>query len=144
MFTKTQTGSDRLKAWRDFRLQFNSNDPIDVVTAFSSVKPLSRYLDYYTSSSWPNVFEIVNEGYFCQSGITLIMASTLHHFGFISPDQLRFDAISNHITGADGLVLVDQGVCYNFLPNKIVTLEYMQENSTRFQSHIITTDKLFD
>jgi len=144
MFTKTQTGSERLRAWREFRLNFSSDDPQVIVDAFSDIKPLPRYLDYYTSSSWPNVFEIVNEGYFCQSGITLIMASTLLHFDFISSENLQFDAISNHITGADGLVLIDQDVCYNFLPGKIVSLDFMRENSTRFQSHIIATDKLFD
>ena len=142
MFTKTQTSSDRLNAWRKFRKEFSSEQINDVLQEFSKIRTLPRYLDYYTPNSWPSVFEIIDEGYFCQSGITLIIAATLINLGFISTEKLRFDAISNHITGADGLVLVHKGMCYNFIRDKIVSEEYMLENSTRFNSHVITTDKL--
>lgn len=142
MFLKTQNSSERLLVWRNFRKQYSSDNVNELLVEFSKIKLLPRYLDYYTPSTWPNAFEIIDEGYFCQSGVTLIMAATLVNLGFISAEKLRFDAISNLITGTDGLILVHDNMCYNFVREEVVTLEYMLENSTRFQSHLITTDKL--
>ena len=76
MFTKTQTSQERLNAWRTVRRQeYLTVDPL--LEAFADIKPIPRYIDYYTPRDWPNVFDIVAEGYLCQSGITLILAATL-------------------------------------------------------------------
>ena len=143
MFTRTQDGSDRLKVWRNFRKRTDITTAEQIAEAFDQIKPLPRYLDFYTPESWPNVFDIVQEGQLCTSGITLILASTLHYFGFISTDKIKLVAISNHINGSDGLVLVHQGLCYNFIPGQIVTEQYMIDNCVRFHEHIITSHKLF-
>lgn len=145
MFTNTQNGADRLKAWRQFRHSFdhaNSTDQ-DVVNAFASVQIEQRYLDYYTPDSWPSVFEIVKEGEFCQTGLTLVMGSTLHYLGFINSKQLEFDVVSNHITGTEGIVLVYNDSVYNFLPGKIVSVDYMHDNATIYERHIIATDNFY-
>lgn len=144
MFTNTQDSSERLTVWRGIRQDTTIQSVEDILTRFQSIKPKPRYIDYYTPSSWPNVFNIVTDGYFCQSGITLVMAATMHYFRFINSDKIRLDAISNYETGAEGLVLVLDGFCYNFTPGQRVTLEYATQNSTRYDSHIITIDKLFD
>ena len=78
MFLKTHNSTDRLKIWRDIR-QKNYLSPNDLVKEFSDIKILSRYLDYYTPNSWPNPFEIVSEGYFCQTGVTILMTLSLIH-----------------------------------------------------------------
>ena len=142
MFNKHQTPSERLNAWRTVRQQeYLTVEPL--LEAFADIKPIPRYIDYYTPSDWPNVFEIVSEGYFCQSGITLILAATLSNKGFITADELYFEVISNHINGNDGLVLIHEQVAYNFIPGETVSLQYVIDNSTRFNSHKIKTSSLF-
>jgi len=113
------------------------------VEAFANVDTQPRYLDYYTPDNWPNLFDIIEEGMFCQSGLTLIMAGTLHHLGLTNNQDLKLVAISNHITGKDGLVLMDGGNCYNFLPGEVVSEQFAQENSIILDQHIIQPDKLF-
>lgn len=143
MFRKTQTGSERLSVWRKFRQDFPTNGTIEnVVAAFSNIKLERRSIDYYSPESWPSPFEIVNEGLFCQSGITLVLASTLLNLKLIKSDQFRFDVVSNHITGTDGLVFVFDNVVYNFFPDSVVGIEFCENNSTKFSSHIIAADKL--
>lgn len=142
MFTNTQDGSERLAAWRTVRNKY-AGSPEELVKQFGNIKQKTRYIDYYTPENWPTPFEIVQEGWFCPSGICLVLAATLKHLGFINSEFIRFDVISNHITGQDGLVLIDGDKCYNFMPGEIVTLDYVKENGTSFESHIIATDKFF-
>jgi hypothetical protein len=134
MFHKNLSGSERLNIWRNVRQKTHSNI-VEVLHDFSTIEPLSRYLDYYTPSSWPNPFEIVNEGYLCQSGITLVLLSTLINKGFISKDTIQLPVISNNITGTSGLVIYDREAVYNFTPGEIVSWKYVQENATIFQIH---------
>ena len=144
MFTATQNEQERLQSWRNFRRNFpKDGTELDVVEAFADIKVCSRYIDYYTPADWPGVFDIVSNGYFCQTGITLVMTATLHNLGFIITDKLHFSMVSNNITGCDGAVLVYNNKCYNFLPGEIVAVDYAVKNSVRFSSAIITPDKLF-
>lgn len=105
---------------------------------------MPRYIDYYTPASWPNVFDIMHEGYFCQSGITLLICATLRYLDFVKSDKLSVPVISNNITGAEGLVLDLNGEFYNFLPGKIVSQDFVKNNGVVYDTHIITVDKLFD
>lgn len=134
MFHKNLSGSERLSIWRNVR-QKTHNNILEVLEDFATIVPLPRYLDYYTPSSWPNPFEIVNEGYLCQSGVTLVLLSTLINKGFISEDTIQLPVISNNITGTSGLVIYDRDFVYNFTPGEIVSWEYVKENSTVFQIH---------
>lgn len=142
MFTKTQNDIDRLAAWRKFRQNFPQDGTAKmVVEAFSTVKLENRYLDYYTPDNWLDVFEIVKFGHFCQSSLTLIITSTLLHLKLVNPSELRFDVVSNHITGATGLIFVDNNLVYNFLPGEIVSEQFALDNSTHYMQHIIALDK---
>lgn len=141
MFNKNNTSSQNLEAWR--KLRHSDLTLAETVCAFDTQPDKTRYIDYYTPASWPNVFEIVSEGMFCQSGISLVLASTLHNAGFINSNKIQFDVISNNILGTEGLVLRSQDCYYNFLPGEISTPEYVQENGIKFDTHIITVDKLF-
>lgn len=134
MFHKNLSGSERLNIWRNVR-QKPHNNISEVLEEFATIDPLPRYLDYYTPSSWPNPFEIVNEGYLCQSGVTLVLLSTLINKGFISEDTIQLPVISNNITGTSGLVIYDKDLVYNFTPGKIVSWDYVKENATIFQIH---------
>jgi len=134
MFHKNLSGSERLNIWRNVR-QKPHNNITEVLEDFASIEMLPRYLDYYTPKSWPNPFEIVNEGYLCQSGVTLVLLSTLINKGFISEDTIQLPVISNNIIGTSGLVIYDRDFVYNFTPGKIVSWDYVKENATIFQIH---------
>jgi len=144
MFTSTQGSSDRLAVWRKLRQDNNSAELETLLESFSQIKLLPRYIDFYTPKSWPNVFDIVSEGYFCQSGVSLVLAATLYHKKIINTETIQFDAISNHVNGVEGLVIVDGDDCYNFYRDRVVPVSYMRKNSVCYASHIITIDKLFD
>ena len=144
MFTNTQDGDARLRAWRSFRNNFPQDGTmLDVAQGFKDVKPKQRYIDYYTPGTWPNVFEIVSEGYLCQTGLSIVIASTLHNFGFINTDSVKFEMISNHVTGTEGAIFEVDGSFFNFIPGKLVDEKYVRDNSVTFHSSIITLDKLF-
>jgi len=141
MFLKTHSPSDRLRIWRDIRHKEHLSAQ-SLVNDFSNIKILSRYLDYYTPKSWPSPFEILSEGYLCQSGVTLLLTSTLINKGFITSNELIFPVISNNINGDSGIVLLDKDNVYNFTPGKIESWEYVKDNSTVFQSHKLDKNKL--
>ena len=141
MFVNLQTPEQRLSTWRDIRNKNHSNIQ-EVLEDFSSIKLVSRYLDYYTPESWPNPFEIVNEGYFCQSGVSLVLASTLLYKGFLFEDRIIYPVISNNITGTSGLVILHDNLVYNFTPNKVESWDYVKENSTVFQIHNLEKNKI--
>tara|TARA_Y100001938_G_scaffold135102_1_gene196370 strand:- start:402 stop:836 length:435 start_codon:yes stop_codon:yes gene_type:complete len=141
MFHKGQSPTDRLSAWRTVR-QREYDSINDLLIEFKDIKILDRYLDYYTPSSWPNVFEIVNDGYFCQSGITLILFATLLHKGFISEGEYIVPVISNNITGTVGTVLKVDDLYYNFYSHKGVDKKFVEDNSVHFQTHKIHSNQL--
>ena len=141
MFLKTHSPQDRLNVWREVR-QKDFSSVQDLVSEFSDIKLLSRYLDYYTPKNWPTPFEIVSEGYLCYSGVTLILTATLINKGFITCDELLFPVISNNITGESGIVLLNEDKVYNFTPGDIVSWDFVKENSTIFQTHKIDIKKL--
>jgi len=116
---------------------------LHIAEGFKDVKPKSRYIDYYTPGNWPNVFEIVREGYLCQTGLSIVMASTLHHFNFINSESVKFEMISNHITGTEGAIFEVEGSFFNFIPGEIASEKYVRDNSVTFHSSIITLDKLY-
>jgi len=141
MFVKTQTPEQRLSTWRDIRNK-NHSSIEEVLEDFASIKLVSRYLDYYTPKSWPTPFEIVSEGYFCLSGVTLVLASTLVYKNFLFEDKIIYPVISNNINGTSGLVILHDNLVYNFTPSKIDTWDYVQENSTVFQIHNLQNNKI--
>ena len=134
MFFKNHSANDRLSIWRSFRQKEFTNAE-EILLEYKSIKVCSRYIDYYTPKSWPNPFEIVSEGYFCHSGVTLLITSHLLHKNFISCSEIELPVISNNIDGTHGLVLVDNNDVYNFVPGEIVDLDFVKENSTIFTVH---------
>lgn len=141
MISTNQTPSERLNNWR--RVRQSSINIGELLENFANIKPSARYIDFYTPDSWPNVFEIVSEGLLCQSGITLVLASTLYHKQLITSEELIFPVISNHVSGTTGLVLQDGNNVYNFVPGEVVSKEELEKNSTIYTTHTIPTSKLF-
>lgn len=138
MFLKSHTPDDRLRIWREFRSQdFESIE--EVLRDLAKIKIRPRYIDYHTPDSWPNALEIVKEGYFCSSGVTLLLVSLLLHKGFINTDEIELPVISNHITGTEGLVLQHDKKYYNFLASKAVDKKTVKENGTFYNHHTVSS-----
>lgn len=141
MFSNTHTSQDRLKIWREVRS--DPSQTLDsILESFSNIKICPRYIDYYTPKSWPTPFEIVSEGYFCQSGITLVLLSTLLHKGFILEGEIDLCVISNNINGDTGLVGIQSNKVYNFERDRIVDMDYLKEHATIFHNNKINTNDI--
>lgn len=142
MFQKTFTPEERLRVWRSVRkTQYDSVE--SMLAEFKGIKLEQRYLDYYTPASWPSPFEIVQDGLFCQTGITLVLAATLLNKGFITTEVLEFPVISNNITGIDGTVLLHENQVYNFISGQVVSKEYALANSVVYDIHTLKVKDFF-
>ena len=125
MFEKYTDLEIRLRQWREIRNHAKSES--DILEAFAKVKVLPRYLDYYTPSDWYNPFEIVEYGYFCTTGISVLLYHTLAHMSYIDTELVKWKVISNHVTGYDGAVFVYNDHMYNLLPGKKIHVSEIDE-----------------
>ena len=141
MFEKTTDVTRRLNQWRELRQNAPSEEA--VLEAFSQVKIRQRYLDYWTPKDWPNAFEILEHGYFCSTGIAILLYQTLGNLKYLNPNETTWKVISNHVTGTEGAIFDVDGSYFNFTPGEIVSEKYVRDNSVTFHSSIITLDKLF-
>tara|TARA_B100000927_G_scaffold289954_1_gene287624 strand:+ start:2492 stop:2914 length:423 start_codon:yes stop_codon:yes gene_type:complete len=121
MFEKHTDVESRLVQFRQIRKDAKSEK--DVLEAFSTVKIHSRYLDYYTPKDWMKPFDIVENGYFCTTGISILMYNTLSNLKFIEPCRTSWKVISNHVTGKDGAIFINDGFAYNLIPGEKVLFE---------------------
>lgn len=115
MFEKHTDLEIRLRQWREVRK--NSLTEQDVIDAFSEIKILPRYIDYYTPEGWYNPFDIIEHGYFCTTGISILLYHTLENMGYIDTELVDWKVISNHVTGFDGAVFCYNDFVYNLQPN---------------------------
>ena len=141
MFSPNGDPDQRLREWRELRHR-QHDSRFSVVQEFAQLKPQQRYIDYYTPSNWPNPFEIVRRGEFDVSGISLIIAATLVHKGFVNTDELEFDVISSHIDGATGLFFRHETEYFNFVPGEVNTLQFVRDNGTKFDTHCVSYEQL--
>ena len=142
MFEKHHTPQDRQRIQRDFRSREDLTVDI-IVKEFSKIKVLDRYLDYYTPKTWPNVFTILYDGMFCQTGITLLMIATLDFKNFIKDDKLILPVISNNEIGNTGIVFAFNNNFLNFAPGELVPKEIALEQGTLFQTHNIEKKSIY-
>jgi hypothetical protein len=141
LFNKTQTPQERLHSWRELRQQ-QSISVEYLIEQFSQIPVQSRYIDFYTPESWPSVFDIVSEGMFCQSGITLVLAGTMYYAGFITSQTIVLPVISNSINGNTGLVLQVGDRVYNLIPGQISSVCDLQHH-TQYTTHVVPVSKLY-
>jgi hypothetical protein len=132
----------RLQGWRNVRSQ-NFSTAAEVASQFINIETVDRYIDCYSPDTWPSPFEIIHEGVFCPTSVTLILSATLFYLQFLESSDIIFPVISNNIDGSTGIVLQSEGLVYNFLPGEVVTEQYMRENCTVYQVHTLKTHELF-
>ena len=127
MFEKTTDVTRRLNQWRELRQNTPSEEA--VLEAFSQVKIRQRYLDYWTPKDWPNAFEILEHGYFCSTGIAILLYQTLGNLKYLNPNETTWKVISNHVTGNDGAVFIHADKVYNLTPGQTNSLDELVAHS---------------
>ena len=127
MFEKTTDVTRRLNQWRELR--HNATSEQEVLEAFSQVKILPRYLDYWTPKDWPTPCEIIEHGYFCATGIAILLYQTLGNLKYLNPSETTWKVISNHVTGNDGAVFIHAEKVYNLTPGQTNNLDELVANS---------------
>lgn len=142
MFSKSHTPQDRLAIWRELRQQPNLTLN-HLLQCFAQIPVQTRNIDFYTPDSWPSVFDIVHHGLFCQSGITLVLAGTMHYAGFMTSDNVVFPVISNSITGNTGLVLQIDSQVFNLIPGEVSAVTELK-NHTQYTRHAVPVTKLYN
>ena len=126
MFEKHTTLENRLEQYRAVR---KSNLSLDaVLQEFASINPQSRYIDYWTPKTWPNAFEIIEFGYFCTTGISILMYQTLGHLNYLKPEGTTWKVISNNINGRDGAVFMYNEKMFNLDPMSAINIDVAKQH----------------
>ena len=126
MFEKHTTLENRLEQYRAVR---KSNLSLDaVLQEFSSINPQGRYIDYWTPKTWPNAFEIIEFGYFCTTGISILMYQTLGHLNYLKPEGTTWKVISNNINGRDGAVFMYNEKMFNLDPMSAINIDVAKQH----------------
>ena len=72
---------ERIRLWKNFRESINYSNIdeqlLQVAHFFSNVPIEPRTIDYYTPDTWPTPWEILYNGKWCNSSVSLLMFYTL-------------------------------------------------------------------
>lgn len=78
--------SERLAEWRKFRKSLEGMNDLDQllkVAKWCAQAPLVTYvLEYDQPSTWPNAWELINEGMFCRTAVAYLMEQSLLMLGW--------------------------------------------------------------
>ena len=133
MFEKHTTVETRLEQFRELRKSNLSMNA--VVERFGAIKPCNRYLDYWTPESWPKPFDLIEQGHFDTTAISILMYQTLGHLNYLKPELVSWKVISNNMNGRDGAVFTYNSMMYNLDPQTA-----MESNEAK--NHYITLVEL--
>jgi len=119
---------ERLKEWRNFRQEISTKSIDDIlheVIDWWKYTPIaSRVLDVYNSDTWPDPWELLYDGNFDESAISLGIAYTLHLMD--NPCEILF--VQNHKKSFLGLiVLVDEKFILNYNYDKIDNVNILED-----------------
>ena len=121
MLDKITNPQQRISIWRDYK---NGRPTIkNVLQYIDSIEAIDRTFDYYTPSTWPTPWEILDQSMFCVSGKAILLYHTLAQLEYIDTRNVRWIVAENKEIYQEGLVFFD-GLCYyNILPNTSVNIE---------------------
>ena len=75
MLDKITNPQQRISIWRDYK---NGRPTIkNVLQYIDSIEAIDRTFDYYTPSTWPTPWEILDQSMFCVSGKAILLYHTL-------------------------------------------------------------------
>ena len=119
--------SERLAAWREFRLSLETMEDMEQLKAVSvwvSQAPTSTYvLDYDDASSWPRPWDLLNQGDFDDTAKAYLMEQTLIMTGW-APERLRLHFVRNSKASFQTMVLVvDNKWALNYLHAEVINFD---------------------
>jgi hypothetical protein len=84
---------ERILNWREFRLQLkNWPESIDTVAQIWSKAPITNnYLVYDDPKHWPDAWQLINDGIFCDISIALGMFYTLYYSSYEEKDKMTIE-----------------------------------------------------
>lgn len=95
------------ESWKNFRNSLKSLTEEETIkntnVYFASVPREDRTLDYYTPSSWPTPWEVLNDKTFCNNSVTLLVYYTLFLAPSIDNDKLDIYLLDD---GQDEFIVV--------------------------------------
>ena len=135
---------ERILNWREFRLQLkNWPESIDTVAQIWSKAPITNnYLVYDDPKHWPDAWQLINDGIFCDISIALGMFYTLYYSSYPHKDTMQiehYDIPPKHQTL--NLVSLEQGkYMLNYHHGRSVNI--LSLNLTGGPMHIVTDKDL--
>lgn len=120
---------ERLEEWRSFRNKNNDTDSLTVLentASFWASAPLgSRTLDFYTPDQWPDPWEILHNGTFCQNSVSLLIYYSLV---LIDIDETLELILIDDSSDRYLAVLVDDKYILNYALGEVCKLEDYKES----------------
>jgi len=119
--------SERLIAWREFRLSLTALEEMDQLKAVSSwvcQVPTSTYvIDYDDPKSWPKPWDLISQGNFDDTAKAYLMEQTLILAGW-APERLRLHYVRNAKESFQTMVLlVDNKWALNYIHASVINFD---------------------
>lgn len=122
-----------MKSWRDLREEIINKTPIEKITEtvnyWSKVGRVNYYMDWDKPENWVTPWEIINDDYYDDVALSIMMLETLIYTGFDTSDiSLHF--IINKEDNCRFMVCVVEGkYLLNYSHNEVIDFE---ENKNKF------------
>jgi hypothetical protein len=130
MFWNTIPSAERLHLWKSLRTDIQElalEAQLKKVAEFCSKIPYgARTIDYYTPESWPTPWEILYNGIFCTSSISLLMFYTLSLIPNFK-DKIALILV-NDGTDIFLLPLVNDKYILNYILGSVVEIDNFKDN----------------
>lgn len=118
---------ERLSEWRDFRRSLTDEKALDKLADFWARCPIvTRSIDPWSSQEWPTAWELLDQGDFCKSGISLGMAYTLVYADPKWVKRVKLELV-NYDIDEHLLVIIDNELVLNYSIGEIVNKELIKK-----------------
>jgi hypothetical protein len=116
--------TERLKIWKDFRdtLEVSTNPIQDVAVFWSRAPFVSKYLDPYNPTSWPDPWKLILDNKFCDLAIALGMCYTISLTKRFKDDEFEIHMAMSEKENRYVLV-VNKDTVLNWDPRALVSLK---------------------
>lgn len=116
---------ERVKAWSDFRdslKNFQEDVQLKMVAEFWKMCPFQNWtIDAEDPKSWPSMWEMLDEGYYCMNSVAYGIESTLRMAGW-DPSRLELTMIrhTDMLCGEYFVVKIDGNKILNYSYGEII------------------------
>lgn len=122
-----------MKSWRDLREEIIDKSPIEKITStveyWSKVGRVNYYMDWDKPENWVTPWEIINDDYYDDVAISIMMLETLIYTGFDESEIQLFFIINKEDNCRFMVCVVDGKYLLNYSHNEVIDFE---ENKNKF------------